>query len=359
MVTAAPEHTWPHLLGALLAGRDLAADDTSWAMDQVMSGRATPAQVAGFLVALRAKGETVAEVRGLADTMRQFAVPITVDGATLDIVGTGGDGAHTVNISTMAAIVSAGAGAHVVKHGNRASSSSSGAADVLEALGIALDLPADRIAAIAGEAGITFCFSQTFHPSMRYAAVPRRELGIPTAFNILGPLTNPARPRFSAVGAADGAVADLIAGVFAERGSVAAVFRGDDGLDELSVATTSTVRWVHDRQVSLHQVDPAQVGIRQAHPDALRGGDAVFNAAVVQDVLSGKAGAVRDAVLLNAGIALALVGGSDAESDRGRFAGHPSFDQALAAGVERARTAIDDGSAERTLKRWVSATRRS
>ncbi|UIJ33596.1 anthranilate phosphoribosyltransferase [Allobranchiibius sp. GilTou73] len=354
-MSGASARSWSRLLGALLQGGDLTADDTSWAMDQVMSGQASPAQVAGFLVALRAKGETVGEVRGLADTMRRFAVPISVHGPTLDIVGTGGDGAHTVNISTMAAIVSAGAGARVVKHGNRASSSSSGAADVLEALGIALDLPADRIGPIATEVGITFCFSQTFHPSMRYAAVPRRELGIPTAFNILGPLTNPARPRYSAVGAADPRVADLIAGVFAERGSAAAVFRGDDGLDELSVATTSSVRWVRDGEISQHRVDPAEVGIAPAGADALRGGDALHNAGVVREVLAGATGPVRDAVVLNAGIALAVAD----EDGSGRFGAHASFGEALGAGVARARTAIDDGAAARSLDQWVAATRRA
>lgn len=346
--------SWPHLLNALLRGHDLTAQDTSWAMDQVMSGEASPAQIAGFLVSLRAKGENVAEIRGLADTMRRFAVPITVEGPTLDIVGTGGDGAHTVNISTMAAIVSAGAGARVVKHGNRASSSSSGAADVLEALGIALDLPAERVGSVAVEAGITFCFSQTFHPSMRYAAVPRRELGIATAFNILGPLTNPARPRFSAVGAADARVADLIAGVFAERGSTAAVFRGDDGLDELSVATTSTVRWVRDGEISVHTVDPRKVGIALAPTDALRGGDARYNADVVVQVLSGASGAVRDAVVLNAGIALALSADAD-----GRFGKYDTFQDALSAGVQRARRAIDDESAAVVLRGWIAATRRN
>ena len=354
MATGTPDRSWARLLGALLRGHDLSVDDTSWAMEQVMSGQASPAQVAGFLVALRAKGETVAEVRGLADTMRRFAVPISVPGLTLDIVGTGGDGAHTVNISTMAAIVSAGAGARVVKHGNRASSSSSGAADVLEALGIALDLPADRVGPMATQVGITFCFSQTFHPSMRYAAVPRRELGIPTAFNILGPLTNPARPRFSAVGAADARVADLIAGVFADRGSTAAVFRGDDGLDELSVATTSAVRWVRDGEVSLHRIDPSRLGIPVATADALRGGDAVHNAGVVREVLAGSTGAVRDAVVLNAGIALAVV---DAEG-AGRFGAHASFEEALASGIARASAAIDDGAAARSLENWVAATRR-
>lgn len=352
-VIGATDHTWPRLIGALLGGRDLSTADTSWAMEQVMGGGASPAQVAGFLIALRAKGETVAEVRGLADTMRAFAVPIEVPGRTLDIVGTGGDGAHTVNISTMSAIVAAGAGARVVKHGNRASSSSAGAADVLEQLGLALDLPAERVGQVAVEAGITFCFSQTFHPSMRYAAVPRRELGVPTTFNILGPLTNPACPQYSAVGAADSRVADLIAGVFADRGSRAAVFRGDDGLDELTVVAGSTVRWVRDGQISVHQVDPRQFGIELAAPEALRGGDAAHNAGVVREVLAGQAGAVRDAVLLNAGIALAVIG----DGGTSRFGGEESFEEALHAGISRARAAIDDGSAQSALRGWIDITR--
>lgn len=352
-VTGGTDRTWPRLIGALLTGADLTTADTSWAMEQVMAGGASPAQVAGFLIALRAKGESVAEIRGLADTMREFAVPIEVPGQTLDIVGTGGDGAHTVNISTMSAIVAAGAGARVVKHGNRASTSSSGAADVLEQLGLALDLPADRVSQVAIEAGITFCFSQTFHPSMRHAAVPRRELGVPTAFNILGPLTNPARPTCSAVGAADARVADLIAGVFAERRSAAAVFRGDDGLDEITVATTSTARWVRDGEVSHHRVDPTRFGIALAPSEALRGGDAAHNARVVHEVLAGGTGPVRDAVLLNAGIALAVVGSGGA----GRFGGEESFDEALLAGIQRARTAIDNGSAARALRDWIAMTR--
>ncbi len=376
-MSGAIQTSWPRLIEALLSGTDLTAGDTTWAMGQMMSGAASPAQVAGFLTALRAKGETVAEVRGLADTMIRFAEPITVDGPTLDIVGTGGDGAHTVNISSMAAIVAAGAGARVVKHGNRAASSSSGAADVLEALGLALDLPVERVARVAGRAGITFCFAQTFHPSMRYAAAPRRELGIRTAFNLLGPITNPARPRYSAVGAADEQVMDLIAGVFAERGTPAAVFRGDDGLDELTITTTSAVRWVRNRRVTRHTVDPRELGIDLAPAEALRGGDAAYNAQVVRDLVDGRLGPVHDAVVLNAGMALAVVGddvrGGDTTAgtagadgahrrdgeDPDRYAGQPTFERALAAGMDRARTALAEGLARETLDRWIAASRRT
>jgi anthranilate phosphoribosyltransferase len=235
--------TWPDIFTALLDGQDLGTTESAWAMDQIMSGEASPAQVAGFLMALRAKGETVDEMRGLADTMLAHASRIDVAGPTLDIVGTGGDRAHTVNISTMAALVAAASGVRVVKHGNRAASSSSGSADVLEALGINLTLSPSEVADVVEKAGITFCFAQQFHPSMRYAAVARRDLGIGTVFNFLGPLTNPAQPTYAAVGVADARMAPLMAGVFAGRGKDAVVFRGDDGLDELTISTTSTVWW--------------------------------------------------------------------------------------------------------------------
>ncbi|TWE13019.1 anthranilate phosphoribosyltransferase [Rudaeicoccus suwonensis] len=346
-------NSWPRLLNALLDGRDLAASDTSWAMDQIMSGAATGSQIAGFLVALRAKGETVAELRGLADEMIRHAVPISVPGVTLDIVGTGGDGAHTVNISTMSAIVAAGAGASIVKHGNRAASSQSGAADVLEALGVRLDLSAADVARVAAEAGITFCFAQTFHPSFRHTAPTRSELGIRTAFNVLGPLTNPASPRYACIGAADPRMVPLIAGVFADRGRDAVVVRGDDGLDEATITTTSTLCWVRGGEVSDHVVDPGAHGLQLADIAALRGGDAAHNAAVVRTLLSGERGPVRDAVVLNAGLALAVVG---LEDGPGRFGSHGSLDEALSSGMAQARASIDSGAAARAIERWVRAT---
>lgn len=349
----AVETTWPVLLNRLLDGGDLTAPQAGWAMDRIMSGEATGAQIAGFLVALRAKGETVDELRGLADEMIRHAVPIRVPGTTLDIVGTGGDGAHTVNISTMSAIVCAGAGVTVVKHGNRAASSMSGAADVLEALGIRLDLSADQVAAVAPRAGITFCFAQTFHPSFRFTAPTRSELGIRTAFNVLGPLTNPAAPTYASIGAADARIAPLMAGVFAERGRRAAVSRGDDGLDEVTVTGTSTVHWVADGEVTVHTVDPRSHGIELATLEALRGGDAAHNAGVVRELVAGAPGAVRDAVLLNAGLALAVVAGGDAP---GRFGVYDDLDTALDAGIIRAREAIDSGAATAAIDRWAAAT---
>ena len=342
--------TWPTIFTSLLAGQDLGTTESAWAMDRIMSGEASPVQVAGFLMALRAKGETVDEMRGLADTMLAHASRIDVGGTTLDIVGTGGDRAHTVNISTMASLVAAASGVRVVKHGNRAASSSSGSADVLEALGVNLTLSPSDVAAVVEKVGITFCFAQQFHPSMRHAAVARRDLGIGTAFNFLGPLTNPAQPTYSAVGVADARMAPLMAGVFAGRGKDAAVFRGDDGLDELTISTTSRVWWVRGGVVREYSLDPVRVGLERHPLETLRGADAAYNAQVVHDVFSGTVGPVRDAVVLNAGVALALT-----VPDRGET--QADFLAALHAGMERAGAVIDDGSATSLLQRWVAATR--
>ena len=342
--------TWPTIFTALLAGQDLGTSESAWAMDEIMSGEASPAQVAGFLMALRAKGETVDEMRGLADTMLAHASRIDIEGTTLDIVGTGGDRAHTVNISTMAALVAAASGVRVVKHGNRAASSSSGSADVLEALGINLTLSPSDVAAVVEQAGITFCFAQQFHPSMRHAAAARSDLGIGTAFNFLGPLTNPAQPTYAAVGVADARMAPLMAGVFAGRGKDAAIFRGDDGLDELTICTTSRVWWVRNGAVREYNLDPAWVGLERHPLETLRGADAAYNAQVVRDVFAGAVGPVRDAVVLNAGIALALT-----VPDRGE--NQADFIAVLQAGMDRAGAAIDDGSATSVLQRWVTAAR--
>lgn len=339
--------TWPEVLGDLVAGRDLTAGQTSWAMAELLEGNATPAQVAGFAVALRAKGETSEELTGLVAAMYERATPISVPGRLLDVVGTGGDRSMSVNISTMSAIVAAGAGSTVVKHGNRSASSQSGSADVLEALGIRLDLPADRVAEVASEAGITFCFAATFHPAMRHAAVARRELGIATAFNLLGPLSNPARPAAQAIGCADARMAPVMAGVYAARGVDAWVFRGDDGLDELTTTTTSSVWVVHDGQVHEDRVDPASLGLAPATTEDLRGGDAAHNAEVVRRLLAGDSGPVRDAVVLNAGAALAVHDEPGAP-----------VQESLERGMAKAAGAIDSGAAGALLERWVAATAR-
>jgi anthranilate phosphoribosyltransferase len=346
---AGNEMSWPAIFTALLAGHDLGGPESSWAMDQIMSGEATSVQVAGFLMALRAKGESVDEMRGLADTMLAHASRISVEGITLDIVGTGGDRAHTVNISTMAALVAAADGVRVVKHGNRSASSSSGSADVLEALGVNLTLSPSRVAAVAEQAGITFCFAQQFHPSMRHAAEARRDLGIGTAFNFLGPMTNPAQPTYAAVGVADARMAPLMAGVFAGRGKDAVIFRGDDGLDEITISTTSSLWWVRGGTVREYSVDPTWVGLERHPLESLRGADAAHNAQVVRDVFDGALGPVRDAVLLNAGVALALTVPDQGESQA-------DFIAALQTGMNRAAAAIDNGSATSLLHRWVAAT---
>jgi anthranilate phosphoribosyltransferase len=338
---AAGGPTWATLLAALLRGEAVAAADTAWAMAEIMSGEATPAQVAAFAVLLRAKGESPAELSGLAATMLANAAPVEVVGPALDVVGTGGDRAHTVNISTMAALVAAGAGARVAKHGNRAASSACGAADLLEALGVVIDLPGPGVARCVEEAGIGFCFAPVFHPGFRHAAGPRRELGVPTAFNFLGPLANPARPTAQAVGCADARMAPVMAAVLAERRITALVFRGDDGLDELTTTTTSQVWTVHAGTVAQVQVDPAALGIEPAEPAALRGADAAFNANVAHELLAGGHGPVRDAVLLNAGAALAAYDG---------LAG--GLADALPAAMARAATAIDSGAAADVLDRW-------
>ncbi|GAA2746532.1 anthranilate phosphoribosyltransferase [Terrabacter aerolatus] len=342
--------TWPSVLSDLISGHDLDRATAEWCMGQIMSGEATPSQVAGFLIGLRAKGESVEEMTGLAEQMLAHAKRIEVPGPSLDIVGTGGDRAHTVNISTMSSMVAAAAGVRVVKHGNRAASSSSGSADVLEALGVDLSLPPERVVEVASQAGITFCFAQTFHPSFRHTAVPRRDLGIGTAFNFLGPLTNPAQPTYAAVGCADARMAPLLAGVFADRGKDAAVFRGDDGLDEVTVSTTTHVWWVRDGVVSERSLDPTRLGLERHPLEELRGGDAAHNAGVVTDVFAGATGAVRDAVLLNAGIALAVTQPDSGPSEA-------DFDADLRAGMARAAQAIDSGAATALVERWVTATR--
>lgn len=340
-----PAPTWPSVLGALVGGIDLDRSTSTWAMEQILSGEATPAQIGAFAVALRAKGETRAEINGLVEAMYAHARPLDAGRRVVDIVGTGGDQAKTVNVSTMSAVTIAGAGIPVVKHGNRAQSSASGSADVLEALGVQLDVPVESLIDVLDATGITFCFAMVFHASLRFAGPVRRELGIPTPFNLLGPLTNPARPAAMAVGVADRRKAPLIAGVLAERGTDALVFCGDDGLDEITVTTTSHAWIAAGGTVREATIDPRAFGFALSDADGLRGGDPAFNAAVFRRVLAGETGAPRDAVLLNAGAAIAAFDGLDGE-----------VEEALAAGIERARDSVDSGSAAAVLDRWVAAT---
>lgn len=340
------DRTWSGVLGPLVAGQDLPRDATAWAMERLLSGEATPAQQAAFVVALRCKGETIEELAGLADTMLDFATPIEVPGPAVDIVGSGGDRANTVNISTMAAVVAAAAGARVVKHGNRAASSACGAADVLEALGVTLDLAPERQADVVGATGIGFLFAPLYHPALRHA-VWRRELGIPTTFNFLGPLANPAQPIAQAVGVADPRMAALMAGVFADRGHRGLVVHGGDGLDELTTTTTSTV-WVYaDGEVIQRELDPADLGIPRASVADLVGGDAEVNARAVRDLLDGRTGPVRDVVTLNAAAALVAHDGPVTAE----------LEAQLSEALDRARAAIDSGAGAGKLAEWVAATR--
>ena len=339
--------SWPSVLSTLMAGDDLSSDQTGWAMRQVLAGDATAAQIAGFTVALRAKGETVEEVEGLVDTMYEFAAPLSYSGRAVDIVGTGGDRAHTVNISTMAALVTAAAEVPVVKHGNRAASSACGSADVLEALGIRLDLPVSAVEEVAAEVGITFCFAPVFHAALRHSAVPRRELGVATTFNFLGPLANPARPAAQAVGVADGRMAGLLAGVLARRAVDGFVFRGDDGLDELTTTTTSQVWVIVGGEVSEHKLDPAELGVARAAAGDLTGGDVSVNVAAVHRLLDGGRGPVRDAVLLNAAAGIAAYDVQPA----------PLVER-LGVALGRATEAVDSGAARAKLDQWVAAVQR-
>jgi anthranilate phosphoribosyltransferase len=311
-----------------------------------MSGAATPVQVAGFAVALRAKGETPEEVAGLVGVMLAAAQPLSVEGPSVDTCGTGGDRAATVNISTMAALVVRGAGIQVVKHGNRAASSACGSADLLEELGVVVDLPPEGVGRCVAEARIGFCFAPVFHPALRHAAVARRDLGVPTVFNVLGPLTNPARPSAQAVGVADERLAGVMARVLAARGVSALVFRGTDGLDELSVCAPSRVWAVSGGAVRDDVVDPRELGIALADVGALRGADAPHNAAVTRRLLDGERGPVRDAVLLNAAAAIVAVEG---------VGPGPVIEQ-LAAALPRATEALDSGAAADALATWVTAS---
>lgn len=342
----APAIGWPQLISKLIEGKDLTAQQAGWAMDSIMEGIASHAQIAGFLVGLNAKGESVEELVGLVEAMLSRAHRIEVAGPALDIVGTGGDGLNTLNISTMSSLVAVGAGARVIKHGNRGASTSSGAADVIEALGVRLDLPVDDVARSAEEANITFCFAQVFHPSMRHVAVPRRELGVPTAFNFLGPLSNPAGVEAQALGCASERMAPLMAGVLAARGIRALVFRGNDGRDKLTTSGSSTVWEVRDGAITEYTIHPENFGLPVATVEALRGSDAQSNARVVRAVLAGEKGSVRDAVVLNAAAGLTAL---DTEHSA------PLVER-IKTNMSRAEESIDSGAAQAALDRWVAVT---
>ena len=343
--------SWPKILGRLTELEPLQPGEAGWAMEQIMTGSATPAQIAGFGIAMKMKRPTPAEVTEIADAMLSHARKVPTDKIgtdTVDIVGTGGDGANTVNLSTMAAIVVAAVGIPVVKHGNRAASSLSGGADTLEALGVRIDLGPDDVARCVAEVGIGFCFAPQFHPSLRHAGAARREIGVPTVFNLLGPLTNPATPRAGLIGCAFGDLAEVMAGVFASRRSSVLVVHGDDGLDELTTTTTSTIWRVQAGTIDRLTFDPAGFGFARAQLSELTGGDAEHNAAQARAVFAGEKGAVRDAVVLNAAGAMVAHAGLSSGAD---------WLPAWESGLARATEALDSGAAERLLAKWVQFSR--
>ena len=331
---------WPRTLQRLVSHESLSAQEAADAMRAIMSGDVTPAQVGGFLMALRTKGETVDELDGLARMALEFANRVSAPAPVLDTCGTGGDRSGTFNISTVAAIVVAGAGVPVAKHGNRAASSHCGSADLLEALGVKIDLDGAGVERCLAEAGIGFMFAPVFHPAFRHAGPVRGELRVPTSFNFLGPLTNPARPTAQVVGVSDERMLPLMAEVLARRGTRAKLFRGEDGLDELTTTGSSVVLDVRGGKVFQGRLDPTEHGIPRASPDDLRGGDSADAARVARAVLDGEQGPKRDVVLLNAGAALEVAGAA------------ADLDEAIAL----ASASLDDGSAGRTLERWIAVS---
>lgn len=345
-------YSWPEILTTLLADEDLSVSESTWAMRQVMQGQATPSQLAAFLIALRAKGETVDEIVGFRDAILEAAVPLPVPADVLDIVGTGGDRYGTVNVSTTAAVIIAATGVPVVKHGNRAASSKSGSSDVLAALGVDLTRSPERVAEVLGEVGITFAFASAFHPGFRHAGPTRAELGVPTVFNFLGPLCNPARAEANAVGVAHLDRVPLITGVFQTRGATALVFRGDDGMDELTTTGHSRVWEVSRGDVREHDLDPRDLGLPRAEISDLLGGDAEHNAGIIRRVLRGETGPVRDIVLLNAaaGIVSYRLFRDAAELQT------PFLDR-LASALAEVAAAVDSGAAAAKLDAWVAASR--
>jgi anthranilate phosphoribosyltransferase len=334
---------WAAVLGSLASRRDLSVGEAGAAMTTILSGEATPAQIGAFIVALRMKGESVAEINALLDVMLELGerVPLDDDLAAIDTCGTGGDASCTINVSTIAAFVVAGAGVPVCKHGNRAASSQCGSADVLEELGVVIDLGPAGVASCIAEAGIGFCFAPRYHPAMRHAGPVRRELGVRTVFNFLGPMANPGRVRRQVLGVSDPAMAERMAAVLQSRGAVRAlVVYGHDGLDEFTTTTTSTVLELRDGEVRTFELDPTELGLAPAPPEALQGSDAPANAKFARMVLDGEPGYQRDIVLLNA--AAGLVVGGLAED--------------LAEGLEAAGASIEDGRAAAALEGLVAAS---
>lgn len=341
--------SWPEILGALTDGVDLTAEEAAWAIDEIFSDNATSAQIAAFGVAIKMKGPTATELSGLAQGMLAHARRVSLDIGAVDIVGTGGDRSGTVNISTMSSVVVAAAGVPVVKHGNRAASSKSGGADVLEALGVRIALAPDAVVQCVREVGIGFCFAPLFHPALRFAGPARKEIGIPTVFNVLGPLTNPAQPGAGLIGCAFADLVPVIAGAFAARGTNTLVVRGNDGLDEITTADTTDVWVVTGGQTHETTIDPVRLGIDRVDPQALRGGDATVNAAIAREMFDGATGPVRDAVLLNSAAAIVAYELTPASAGA-------DIHDLLCPALERVAVAVDSGAATALLDRWVKVS---
>ena len=339
---------WELHISRLRSGLDLEPVEVQWCMNEILTGNAEIEVIKEFLLALKAKGETSSEVGALVDQMYEHCAPITINERAVDTVGTGGDGAHTINISTTAAIVAAAAGVKVVKHGNRAASSKSGSADLLEALGININLDGTDVEKTFSELGIGFCFAPDFHPAMRFAAHARKELGTPTVFNILGPMANPAKPQAAAIGVATESMHLVMAQVLSNRGVDGFVFRGDDGLDEITLATTTSVLTIGAGEITRGLIDPLDFGIERAPIAALVGGDSVENARITTAIFAGEKGAPRDAVVLNAAAAIAAY---EARFDL-------NLHERMALGVSRAIEAIDSGASTRLVSKWTELSQK-
>ena len=334
---------WAGVIAKLENGLDLLPLEAQSVMREVLEDRADKELLKSFLIALKNKGENPEEVGALVAQMYQFCAPITINERAVDTVGTGGDGAHTINISTTAAIIAAAAGSRVVKHGNRAASSKSGAGDLLEALGVAINLDGAKVAQTVSELGIGFCFAPIFHPAMRFAAPARKELATATVFNILGPLANPAKPKAAAIGVANERMHLVMAQVLAERGVEGFVFRGDDGLDEITLATTTSVLTIGNGEISSDRIDAKDFSLANAPISALVGGDAQENARITKAIFTGERGAPRDAVLLNAAAAIAAF---DGEFEL-------SIHERLSKSLKKATESVDSGKANSLLGEWV------
>lgn len=334
---------WQECISVLESGRDLSVEAVQWCMNEILTGQSSDEIIKTFLLALKTKGESSEEIGALVSQMYRYASPITITDRAVDTVGTGGDGANTINISTTAAIIAAAAGVKVIKHGNRAASSKSGSADLLESLGININLDGKAVETTFKKLGIGFCFAPMFHPAMRFAAAARKELGVPTVFNILGPLANPARPKAAAIGVANKEMMLVMAQVLSKKGVDGFVFRGDDGIDEITLATTTTVLTLRDEIVTSDQFDPTDLKMSHAPISELRGGDGPYNAAITSAIFDGEHGAPRDAVLLNAAAAIAAY---DARFDLNLI-------ERISLGLERATHAVDSGAAKELVRKWA------